>query len=222
MKAVAQGRLQQRFTSIIPHNQPQRQVAGAWKAHLCFMLLPNSNFCVHIALSPLASSWTQPALPKPPWMAQLLCTCWKLSATPELFLRCFLHVDQGEISTYSLGKFLRDGIPAASAGPQQHFWAAQDGAGGAKAFTGNLRYVEQNCFRTPWGALKQYDILSNLIQFHIFCQRFPNFVVLRIWQLFLVCPYKTGSAFKEKCAQAKSASSLPAITGTFSISFAFL
>lgn len=91
-----------------------------------------------------------------------------------------------------------------------------------QSFIGNLHYVEQKWFRTPWGALKQYDILSNLIQFHIFCQCFPNFVVLWIWQLFRVYPYKTGSAFKEKCAQAKSASSLPAIMGTFSISFAFL
>lgn len=206
--------------SIIPHNQPQRQVAGAWKAHLCFMLLPDSNFCVYLGPFPLG--WTQSALPKPPGWHSSCARAHKLPATPELSLRCFLHVDQEEISTYSLGKFLWDGIPAASAWPQQHFWAAQDRGGGAKAFTGNLRYVEQNCFRTPWGALKQYDILSNLIQFHIFCQCFPNFVVLRIWQLFLVCPYKTGSVFKKKCAQAKSASSLPAITGTFPISFAFL
>lgn len=37
---------------------------------------------------------------------------------------------------------------------------------------GNLHYMEQKQFRTPWEALKQCDILSNLIQFHIFCQLF--------------------------------------------------
>lgn len=47
-----------------------------------------------------------------------------------------------------------------------------------------------------------------------------NFVVLWIWHLFLVYPYKT--AFKEKCAQAKPVSSLPVVMGMFSISFAFL
>lgn len=35
-----------------------------------------------------------------------------------------LHIDQGEISTDSLGKFLWDGDPTALAWPQQHFWAA--------------------------------------------------------------------------------------------------
>lgn len=47
-----------------------------------------------------------------------------------------------------------------------------------------------------------------------------NFVVLWIWHLFLVYPYKT--AFKEKCAQTKPVSSLPVVMGTFSISVAFL
>lgn len=196
---------------------------GSWGLESTFLLYvtSDSNFCVNLELPPLASSWTQSALPTLLCIPQL-CTCSQAPCNPRTSLECLMHIDQGEISTYPLEKFLWDGIPAASAWPQQHFWAAQDRGGGAKSFTGNLCYVEQNCFRTPWGALQQYDILSNLIQFHIFCQCFPNFVVLRIWQLFLVCPYKTGSAFKEKCAQAKSASSLPAITGTFSISFAFL
>lgn len=130
-----------------------------------------------------------------------------------------LHIDQGKISTYSSGKFPWDGflqLQHVHSNIFEQLWQCQ-------SFTGNLHYVEQKWFRTPWGALKQYDILSNLIQSHIFCQCFPNFVVLRIWQLFLVYPYKTGSAFKEKCAQAKSAASLPAIMGTFfSIFFTFL
>lgn len=45
----------------------------------------------------------------------------------------FLHGDQREISTNSLGKFLWDEVPTASAWPQQRFRAAQDGGGGAKA-----------------------------------------------------------------------------------------
>lgn len=73
--------------SIIPHNQPQRQVVGAWKAHLCFMLLPDSNFCVYLGPSPLG--WTQSALPKPPWLAQLLCTCPQAPCNARTFLEVF-------------------------------------------------------------------------------------------------------------------------------------
>lgn len=171
---------------------------------------------------PASAQW---ALPKHPCTAQNPCTCPQAPCNTKSFPGggggCPTHRPEGDQHRF-FGKIPMRRGPYSFGTATATFLSSSGWRRQCQSFIGNLHYVEQKWFRTPWGALKQYDILSNLIQFHIFCQCFPNFVVLWIWQLFRVYPYKTGSAFKEKCAQAKSASSLPAIMGTFSISFAFL
>lgn len=206
---------QSRFTTQVHKCHPTQPTPEAvnqgLEAHLCFLSFADPNSHIHLVLTLWPPAGPRELCPSTPGRRRPHAHACKLPATPGLSLSEVLHIDQREISTYSLGKFPWDGslqLQHVHSNIFEHLWQCQ-------SFTGNLQYVEQKWFRTPWEALKQYDILSNLIQFHIFCQCFPNFVVLQIWQLFLVYPYKTGSAFKEKCAQVKSVSSLPAIMGTF-------
>lgn len=146
---MTQGRLQHKCTSIIPHNQPLRWVAGAWKAHLCFMLLPDSNLHVHLEPSPLASSWTQSALPAHSWMAQLLCTRPQAPCNSRTFLEVFpTNRTQGDQHLF-FGEMPVRWNPCSFSTATATFLSSSGWRWRCQSFTGNLCYVEQNCFRTP-------------------------------------------------------------------------
>lgn len=219
-KVVTPGRLTPQVHKCHP-TQPTPELASRGLESTFLFYIASRSKLRH-PLSIALSGWTQWALPKHPWMAQTPCMCPQAPYNTRTFPgQVPTHRPEGNQQQF-FGKIPMRPGPYGPGRVTATFSSSSGRRQQCQSFTGYLRYVEQKWFRTPWGALKQYDILSNLIQFHIFCQCFPNFVVLRIWQPFLFYPYKTGSAFKEKCAQAKSASSLPAIMGTFSISFAFL
>lgn len=137
-KAETQGRLTPQVHKRHP-TQPTPETAS-WNLESTFVL-PDPDSHVHLSLPPLAPIWTQWALPKHPWMAQTPCTGPQPPCSTRTSPARFLHIDQKQISTNSLGKLPWDGIPTALAWPQQHFWAAQGGGGGAKA-------LQESC--TAW------------------------------------------------------------------------